>query len=82
MEVALNRKEHYGLQKIKARTEKNEIFGFLRGSHSKCRSDSKRLSVSRVEQCILIIVNDGQQKHYWDYLPWNCAFVKIRPKLI
>ena len=43
-------KEHYGLQKIKARTEKNEILWIFFGVHTaNAVRIAKRLSVSRVE---------------------------------
>jgi hypothetical protein len=44
-------KEHYGLQKIKARTEKNEILWIFFGVHTaNAVRIAKRLAVSRVEQ--------------------------------
>jgi hypothetical protein len=44
-------KEHYGLQKIKARTEKNEILWIFFGVHTaNAVLIAKRLAVSRVER--------------------------------
>ena len=42
-------KEHYGLQKIKARTELNEILLILFGVHTANARIVKRLAVSRAE---------------------------------
>jgi len=43
-------KEHYGLQKIKAMTEKNEILWIFFGVHTaNAVRIAKRLSISRVE---------------------------------
>jgi hypothetical protein len=43
-------KEHYGLQKIKARTEKNEVLWIFFGVHTaNAVRIAKRLAVSRVE---------------------------------